>query len=139
MLSETITAIIITALVAPLSLELLKFVFALLNNTKQKAQNKSDEQDKKVAELERRLDDLRLVYNRDLEGLRASLEKEYSGRLEAIHKENNFRLESLHRDIENLRSENVKLQILVAENAVKLTLKDETIARLSRKEVVRKQ
>lgn len=41
------------------------------------------------------------------------------------------RIDALHKDIEILRNENIALRIKVAENEVRLTLKDEIIARLS--------
>lgn len=108
-MSETLLAVIITAVLAPLSLEILRYVFGVLGKTKQKEIDKLVAQEQHIKNLEKRIDDIRDQHTREMVGLR----------------------ESLNKDIEALRNENVKLQILVAENAVKLTIKDEIIARLT--------
>lgn len=110
-MSETLLAIIITAIISPLSLKTLEFLFSLFGKTKQKEAEKLSQQEAHIASLEKRIDEMRDMHAREMSGLR----------------------ESFNRDIDALRNENIKLQILVAENAVKLTLKDETIARLSKR------
>lgn len=108
-MSETLIAVVITAIIAPLSLDLLRYVFNLLDKSKVKEAERVRTQEIQIENLEKKIDDMRDTHEREINGLRASFQKE----------------------IDALRDENVKLQILVAENAVKLTLKDETIARLT--------
>lgn len=111
MMSETLQAVVITAIIAPLSLEVLRFLFGIFGKSKQKEAEKLTQQEAHIASLEKRIDEMRDLHAKEMAGLR----------------------ESFNRDIEALRNENIKLQILVAENAVKLTLKDETIARLTKR------
>jgi len=108
-MSETLIAVIITAIISPLSLDLLRYAFSLMDKSKVKEAERVRTQEIHIQNLEKRIDDMRQTHSQEINGLRASFQKE----------------------IDLLRDENVKLQILVAENAVKLTLKDETIARLT--------
>ncbi len=123
MQSETVIIAIIATVISPIIVKFLEYGFSVISKSKQRAEDKVESQTKHIAILEQRLDEEQDKYTKSLEVLRASIEKDYNARIERLTTESRAA-------IEGLRNENIKLQILVAETNVKLTLKDETIARL---------
>lgn len=120
MQNETIVAVIITSVISPTLVRFLEFAFGSLSNSKNKSTLAIEKMGEHIVSLEKQITEMKDTHAKEMIGMRESLEREHNTRYDILHKE-----------IEAVRSENVKLQIKVAENEVKLTLKDETIARLT--------
>jgi hypothetical protein len=120
MQNETIIAVIISTLISPMVLKLLEFVFGILSSSKQKERLAIEKMGSHITMLEKQITEMKDSHALQMSGMRESLAKEY-----------NLKYETLHKEIGELRVENVNLRILIAENGVKLDMKEETIARLT--------
>lgn len=120
MQNETIIAVIISTIASPIVVRLLEFLFGMIVNSKNKSTLAVEKMGDHIVRLEKQIVEMKELHAKELAGMRESMERDYDARCTLLHAE-----------IESIRAENVKLQILVAENAVKLNLKDETIARLT--------